>query len=172
MEMWDLYDGERQSLFRTHCRSKMMKPGEFHTIVDVWTVNSNKNILVTLRAPEKECYPNKWENTGGSALSGESSKQAAIRELMEETGILASQDELVLLDTYKDYEECGFADIYLLHCDISISNLTMQEGETVDAKWVTRVELERMIVDKSLAVPVGIKFDYVKEKFLRYLDGL
>jgi len=39
-----------------------------------------------LRHPNKKEYSNYWENTGGSVLSGETSKVGAIRELFEETG--------------------------------------------------------------------------------------
>lgn len=57
-------------------------------VVEVWTVNSEKNILVTLRYASKEIYPNKWENSGGSALAGETSKQAAVRELLKKQVLL------------------------------------------------------------------------------------
>ena len=73
MELWDLYDSNRQPLFRTQLRNQLINPGEYHIDIEVWTVNSNKNLLVTLRDPNKENYPGKWENTGGSVLAGETS---------------------------------------------------------------------------------------------------
>jgi len=168
METWDLFDSTRQPLFRTHRRGEKIPPGEYHTVIEVWTVDSNKNVLVTLRDPNKEEYPNKWENTGGSALAGESSKQAAVRELHEETGIIAAEDELSLLGTYK--EPSAFIDIYLLRRDISISQLTMQEGETVAAKWVTLQQLDTMIDDETLALPTGKRLASVRKAFQKHLD--
>ena len=105
--------------------------GEYHIVVDIWTVNDDNEILLTLRHPDKKDYPNFWENTGESALEGETSKAAAIRELFEETEIVADEDELFFLGTKK--EETAFVDIYIVRKKLKISELTMQDGETVDA---------------------------------------
>lgn len=170
METWDLFDSNRQPLFRTHQRGQKKTPGEYHTVVEVWSVNSMKNIFVTLRDSSKEMYPDKWENTGGSALSGETSEQAAVRELMEETGIIAAQEELTLLGTCREDNE--FYDIYILHRDIPIDHLTMQAGETTDAKWVTLDQLDAMVIDQTLALPVGRRLSFVRKEFQKYFDSL
>ncbi|MBR4443241.1 MAG: NUDIX domain-containing protein, partial [Clostridia bacterium] len=94
MEYWDLYDENLRPLGRTHRRGEPMEPGTYHIGVDVWVINARGEILLTLRAPEKEDLPNEWENTCGSALAGETAVEAAMRELREETGILAGPDEL------------------------------------------------------------------------------
>lgn len=101
MEKWDLFDEKRQPLNRTHNRKDIMISGENHIVVDIWTVNMENEILVTLRHPDKKEYPNFWENTGGSVLAGETSKAGAIRELFEETGIIANENELYFLGTKK-----------------------------------------------------------------------
>ncbi|WP_099206177.1 NUDIX hydrolase [Scatolibacter rhodanostii] len=163
MEIWDLFGEKRQPLHRTHRRGEMMNFGEYHIDVEIWTVDSNRNILITLRDSTKQYYPSKWEATGGSVLSGETSRQAAIRELKEETGILAVEDELSFLGTCQEIE--AFVDIYLLRCDIPISKLIMQPGETVDAKWISFEQLEEMIADESLALPIGEHFQTVKQNF-------
>lgn len=167
MENWDLFDIQRRPLHRTCRRGEILNPGEYHMDVEIWTVDRNQNVLLTLRDPRKEAYPDKWESTGGSALAGETSRQAAVRELHEETGILAAEEELTYLGTH--LEHTAFMDIYLLRRDIPISQLTMQDGETVDAKWVTLAELETMIADHSLALPIGEHFETVKECFHRQL---
>lgn len=163
MEIWDLFGMERQPLYRTHRRGEKMNDGEYHVDVEIWTVNRNNNLLVTLRDPRKEQYPNKWEVTGGSALSGETSQEAAVRELREETGIVVTEDKLSFLGTYQ--EQFAFVDIYLLRLDISISDLVMQEGETVGAKWITLEELYEMISDQTFAFPIGQHFEKIKRTF-------
>jgi len=167
MELWDLYDGERRPLGRTHRRGDEMYPGECHVVVGIWVVNNKKEILATLRSPDKETFPDKWENTEGSVLAGETSMEGAVRELHEETGIIASERELIPLGALK--EEFAFIDIYLLRRDISISELTMQEGETVAAKWVTLEQLEEMAADGSLAAPVARRFALFKDKIMANL---
>lgn len=167
MELWDLYDGKRQPLGRTHNRKNPMLPGENHVVVDVWTVNSAHEVLLTLRHPDKREYPNCWENTAGSVLAGETSRQGAVRELFEETGIPAAETELRFLGTFK--EETAFVDTYVVRRDSAVSDLTMQDGETVGAKWVTLTELDRMIADGSLAYPVGKRLESVRTLFEEFV---
>jgi 8-oxo-dGTP pyrophosphatase MutT (NUDIX family) len=169
MELWDLYDRERRPLGRTHVRGVPCQPGEYHIVVTVWTVDSSGNILLTLRDPAKESYPNTWENTGGSALAGETSRGAAVRELLEETGITAVEEELVLLGTQTTRD--AHVDHYLLQRDISLNDLRLQPGETVDARWVTPAELNARIADLSLAKPIGEQFEGIRETFERLVYG-
>lgn len=170
MEIWDLFNEDREPFNRVHERGQNLSSGEFHIDVEIWTVNSNKDVLLTLRDPQKENYPNKWEATGGSALSGETSTQAAIRELSEETGIIAEENELSFLGTCK--EGSALVDVYLLRSDIQLSELTMQEGETVDAKWVSLEKLDDMVEDESIALPIGEHFKTIKESFQNQLENL
>lgn len=167
MEHWDLFDGARNPLGKTRLRGTPGTPGEYHIVVSIWTVNSHGNILLTLRDSAKESYPNCWENTGGSALAGETSRQAAVRELEEETGIVASEDELVLIGIEPTRD--SFVDHYLLRRDVPLGEIRLQEGETADAKWVTLAELDAMIVDLSLAKPIGEQFNEIRERFLLFL---
>ena len=55
MEKWDLFDEKRQPLNRTHTRGNEMVIGEYHIVVEIWTVNTDKEILLTLRHPDKKC---------------------------------------------------------------------------------------------------------------------
>lgn len=52
--------------------------------------------LLSRRSPEKEYCPGMWEFQGGSVVAGEDVRHAARRELSEETGLVASPQDLVL----------------------------------------------------------------------------
>ncbi|WP_157824155.1 hypothetical protein [Planococcus sp. MB-3u-03] len=45
MEVWDLYDGERNPLGKKHIRGNKLQPGEFHIVVEVITLNADGRIL-------------------------------------------------------------------------------------------------------------------------------
>ena len=167
MEHWDLFDALRLPLFKTRVRGTPCESGEYHVVVSIWTVDSRGNILLTLRDPAKESYPNTWENTGGSAIAGESSIVAALRELEEETGIRADETELRLIGTERTRD--SFVDHYLLRRDLPISEIRLQPGETADARWVTLSELDTMVADLSLAKPIGEQFNAIRERFLLFL---
>ncbi len=168
LELWDVYDGSRQPLGRLHRRGEAMRPGEYHIVVNIWTVNSRGEILVTLRHPDKEAYPETWENTGGSALAGETSRAAAVRELKEETGITVEEHELAAADSW--FEGEAFMDTYFLHKDIEIRDLRMQEGETIAAQWISLPELDRRMENGSLARPVGERLHKLRKQFEDFLQ--
>ena len=167
MELWDLFDSARSPLGKTRLRGTPGSPGEYHIVVSIWTVDSAGHILLTLRDSTKESYPDRWENTGGSALAGETSRQAAARELMEETGIVAGENELIRLG--EQVVRDSFVDHYLLRRDVPIGDIRLQEGETADARWVMLSQLDAMITDLSLAKPIGEQFNEIRESFLLFL---
>jgi 8-oxo-dGTP pyrophosphatase MutT (NUDIX family) len=161
METWDLYDDERRPLHRTGRRGDALAPGENHLVAEVWTVNNRNEILVTRRDDQKYPYPGKWENTGGAVTAGEDTRTAAARELFEETGIRAEADELTELGGYR--VPYVFADVYLIRRDVSLRDLTLQPGETVEAKWVSLAELEAMRASGELAFPTRERLKFIKD---------
>ena len=105
-----------------------------------------------------------WEFTGGGTLAGETTCQSAVRELAEETGIRAGENELELIATYanKNY----FMDIFLLRKDVEIKDIVLQPEETIDARWVTDSEIRKMLADGEFVHSVGKRYDMYKEKVL------
>lgn len=164
MELWDLLDKNGNPLGRTHVRGEKMPRETYHRTVEVFTVNSRRELLLTLRAPDKQPFPNMWEVTGGSVVAGEDSPTAATRELHEETGIDMDVGEIQFLMTGRG--RTAFMDIYLARKDAEISDLVMQEGETVAAKWVTFAEFERMIENGEIPEPVCRRYLMVKDILL------
>ena len=166
MELWDLLDENRKPLGKTQLRGKPMRQDEYHIVVEVWTVNENNEILLTLRHPDKP-YAYHWEATAGSILSGETSVQGAIRELFEETGILANEQELHLLGTIR--ENSAFVDTYILRKNVSLSDVVLQEGETIDVQWVSLKKLDKLILAGEIAKPNIRRLSDVRPQFEAYI---
>ena len=159
-ELWDLLDEDGMPVGATHVRGEKLPHGAFHRVVEIFTMNSKGELLITKRAPEKKPYPNMWEITGGAVVAGEDSLDAARRELREEIGIEVANRELNLILTHKG--NSAFVDIYIAHKDIPAEKLTMQPGETSAAKWVKLSEFERMIGDGLVPAPVCRRYAVVK----------
>ena len=85
MELNDIYDQNRNLTGRVHCRGSRWKAGEYGLVVCVWVYDGKGNLLLTRRAPGKS-FAGTWENSGGAAKAGETSRQGAEREFLEELG--------------------------------------------------------------------------------------
>lgn len=92
-ELWDLYDIDRRPLNRTIQRGEALPEGTYHLAVGIAVFNTKGDILLTQRAQVKSQYPGCWEIPGGCAQAGETSLEAACRELREETGIVVQPGE-------------------------------------------------------------------------------
>ena len=151
MELWDLYDENRKSTGKIHTRGIAMPIGEFHIVVEIFTINLDGKILVTQRDPAKT-YPLLWESTGGSITAGETSLQGALRELEEETGLKAAADKLVKIGGLN--RKHSFLDTYIWKSSVKLTldSLTLQEGEVCGAQFVSVEEFMEMN-EAGLIVP-------------------
>lgn len=160
MELWDVYDEGRKKTGKTHVRGVPMPEGDYHLVSDIWVINESGQVLITRRHPKK-AYGLMWECSGGAVLAGETSLQGAVRELLEETGILVREDELMLIHTiqFKD----RFVDTYITRQEVKLEDLVLQAEEVVDARFVTFQELLSMW-NQGIVVP--------KTRFLLYKDAI
>ena len=162
MEIWDIYDCNRVRTGRKHIRGKPMLDGDYHIVVHVWIQNSHGEFLITKRTPNKE-YPNLWECTGGSAVTGDTSLDAALREVKEETGLTldARNGRVIVSYRREKHKMADFCDVWLFKQDFDIAEIVLQQGETCDAKWATHEEIRNMI-ETGEFVPL---FDYLESVF-------
>lgn len=165
-EYWDIFDENRVKTGETHRRGEVLKNGDYHLVIHVCIFNSQNQILLQKRQSCKVGWPNMWDlAAAGSALTGENSRDAAIREVKEELGIT--------LDLTNDRPrftinfEYGFDDYWIIERDIEISALTLQQEEVADAKWVTEEELHQMIKRNEI-IPYWFLNDIFK---IRKLNG-
>ena len=163
MEYSDIYDADRNLTGRKHLRGTPWGKGEYGLIVCVWVYDGHGRLLMTQRAPEKS-FAGTWENSGGAAQAGETSRQAIARELYEETGILAKPEAFELLQTRRDRD--AFFDFYCLRCDVPLEQIRLLPGETTDAKWVTFRQVHQMIRRRQICRIIARQF-LRQERMLR-----
>ena len=115
MEIWELVDADGNStgtLYERGSKSEIPE-GLFFRVVEVW-VRLGNILLVTQRHPSK-WMGLKWEVTGGGVVVGETVREAAVRELYEETGIKAGQNDISELGVRKFGAAMVFSFILRLH---------------------------------------------------------
>ena len=149
MEVWDAYDAQMNKIEdKTLVRGEKIPDGLFHLVCDILVKHVDGTYLLMQRDLRKH-YGGMWEATaGGSALLGETPLECAKRELCEETGIevaeLTEVGCVVDSNTHSIYVE------FLCIVDVEKNNITLQECETMDYKWVSRDELINMRNDQLI----------------------
>ena len=160
MELWDLFDSDRKPLGRTHVRGEAFAEGEYYVWVEAWIRNSKGEFLIQKRHPDKK-NGNLWEFVGGGTLAGETTQQSAVREVAEETGILAAEQEFTFFATYRNKNY--FGDLYLLRRDVDIKDIVLQPGEGIDARWATEEDILRLMETGEFVPSVGIRFTMYRD---------
>ena len=144
MEKWDLYDKHRNKKGKQITRGDDMTSDEFHLVIHVCIFNSNGEMLIQQRQSFKQGWPNLWDITcGGSAVAGDTSQQAASRELFEELGIRYNFEEMRPQFTINF--ACGFDDFYLIEYDLDLNELTLQNDEVQAVRWASKEEILELI---------------------------
>ena len=92
-----------------------------------------------------------WDITaGGSAQAGDTSQQAASRELKEEVGI--DYDLTGVRPAMTIYFDGGFNDIYTINMDVDIDSLELQTAEVEKVAWATEEEILDMLHEKEFVL--------------------
>ncbi len=149
MEYWDIYDANKQLTGRKMKRNDwILKDDEYHLSVLGVVVRPDGRFLITKRIETKHWAPGWWEVSGGGVRAGESSDEACIREIGEETGLDISGDNRELMLTYhRENPGTGdnyFVDVYRIIKDFSEAEVRLQVEEAVDFRLASLAEIEEL----------------------------
>lgn len=144
MELWDAYNSKIEKLNTTLVRGENIPEGMFHLVSEVILRHEDGGFLAMQRDFSKPNSPGKFEVTaGGSVLIDESPEEAANRELLEETGIVVNN--LELLNTWVDEAAQSIYFLYFAVSGCDKGSVTLQEGETVSYEWISGGEIADFI---------------------------
>ena len=145
-ELWELYDENRTPLKKQIARGQRPATGEYRVVVHVCLFSADGKMLIQRRQPFKEGWPGMWDvSVGGSAIAGETPKEAAERELREELGLALSLPRQHLTVNFKS----GFDDFFLVTRDVALDSLVLQETEVAEARWATEAEIIELLHEKT-----------------------
>lgn len=147
MEIWDGYNSDKTlagvDIAREDEQKGKFPHGLYHLVVDVIVRHTDGTYLAMQRDYNKRGFPGEWEiGAGGSVLKGETAYEGALRELREETGVIA--EKLNALNAISVVCENGVGVhyyMYLCITDMDKDAVILQEGETIDYKWITAEEV-------------------------------
>ncbi len=165
MELWDIYDKNKQRTGRTMKRNDWnMKDGEYHLTVLGVIMRPDGKFLITQRVMTKHWAPGWWEVSGGAVMAGEDSADAVMREVKEETGLDVSGCEGGYLFSYRrdnpGEKDNYFVDIYRFIVDFEENDLKLQEAETMGYRLASAEEIRELA-----AQGIFLHYNSIKQAF-------
>lgn len=153
MEYFDVIDSHGDFTNEIASRKECHEKGLWHKAIVVQIISTdNKRVLLQKRSANKRMWPNLWDvASGGHVLTGELGYQAGIREAKEELGVDLKRDELEFIgattseNIQKDIINRHYNEYYIVHKDIDLNDITIQEDEVQEVKWFNVEELKKRV---------------------------
>ncbi len=148
-ELIDIYDSE-MNLLGTAMKSQAHNEGLWHKAVHCWITDGDK-VWLQQRGKAKKVYPGLLDiSAAGHLGTGETAKEAGIREIEEEFGLSVCKDDFSKLFTCRLAEDTAgvrireFCPTYVLKSRWKLSDVIMQPEEVdgiFEAKISEMIEL-------------------------------
>lgn len=150
MELWDLYDINRRPLGKTMVRGDVQPADTFRLVVHACIFTPDGKMLCQRRSFNHKGWSGMWDvSVGGSAISGETSLDAVLRETREELGLELPRD---IIPAVTINFNGGFDDFYCINMDVKLSDCTVQESEVAEIDFLSLDEIYAMI-DSGIFIP-------------------
>ncbi len=133
-ELWDLFD-KQGNFVRTFVKSQdgFIPKGLYHKTVEVIPTDRAGTLLVTRRSLRKRRGAGLFEFPAGSVLAGESSEDAAVRELQEETGL---RPKMLYKIQEVQYSEMMRTTYIAYIPDLTKKKVVIQRSEVMEYRFV------------------------------------
>lgn len=157
LEVWDLYDENRNKLNQDHIRGEKLPSNKYHLVVHVWIKNLNNQYLISKRSKMRPKFALLWECVGGSVLKDEDTYSAAIREVKEEVGIDLTNIKGKFIISFIREEYQDILDVYefIYNGESSLELATTDEVE--ETKWMTKEEIKKLYYEGKLVPTLKYK---------------
>ncbi|MFI3284627.1 MAG: NUDIX hydrolase [Erysipelotrichaceae bacterium] len=154
MEVWFLYDENRQLVDTNHLRGDIIEDGLFHISVGAWLFDGH-HFLITQRASGKS-FEGTWENTGGNAIKEETSLMAILREVQEEVG-LKVENPLLISSDIDEVNQCIF-DTYFIYVKNGFKDVEIDHREVAGFQCLAYNELEELMLSDCVCEIIKARF--------------
>ena len=155
-ELIDIYDQSDYPLGIQKMKSEAHKKGLWHRATHICIYNSKGEILLQLRAKDKEIYPNTWDiSVAGHVSASEEPIISGLREIKEEIGLSVNKKDLEFFRVLKHpmkYNQLinnEFYYIYFLKFEGDINQLKIQKEELQKIEFFPVKKMEQELKSGS-----------------------
>ena len=170
-EIFDVCDTDGNPLGSLVERSHAHKYGIRHRTAHIWVVREyegRKQVLLQKRAMNKDSFPGRFDtSSSGHIQAGDEPLESALRELYEELGISAHEEDLQYAGYFdvkyekefhgKLFKDNEYAFVYCYDLPVDITQLTLQKEELDSVEWfdLDEVTAACAVHDQKFCVPGG-----------------
>ncbi|MDD7887765.1 NUDIX domain-containing protein [Flavivirga sp. 57AJ16] len=152
-EYIDIVTKEGKPTGKSELKSIIHQKGFYHNTAHIWFYTKKGTILLSQRSAKKTICPLLWDvSVAGHVDTGETIKQAAIRETREEIGLSISENDLKdigVFECFQTYEngiiDNEFHNTFICELKVPISKLSPQEEEVEALKLVSFADFKALI---------------------------
>lgn len=162
-EALDIVDEDGNPTGETVERGRAHREGIRHRTSHVWLLRRRAGgveVLLQKRSENKDSYPGCYDiSSAGHIPAGSGYTESALRELKEELGITAEEDELIFCGRRRiscdnifhgqRFVERQVSHVYCMWKDIEPEEMTLQASEIDDVMWIGLSECLRMVRENS-----------------------
>ncbi len=164
MEMLDIVDENGEPTGETVERATAHARGIRHRTSHVWLLRKRPDgveVLLQKRSEGKDSFPGCYDiSSAGHIPAGMGFKESALRELKEELGLTASEEELNDCGLLKLYEEAVFygepfkddqvSRVFYIWKDIEPEQMSLQASEVSEVRWMGLSECKEKVRTNSI----------------------
>ena len=158
-EFLDLVDENGNPTGEREDREIIHATGLRHRTAHLWLMRERcgqVEILLQKRSADKDSYPNCYDiSSAGHIPAGMDFIPSALRELQEELGLTATEEEIVLCGQRRFFHRQVFhgkpfldhqvSNVYVLVRDVEPSEMTLQTSEVQSVIWMPLCEVRRRV---------------------------
>ena len=181
MELIDIRDDKGQVTGRMKEREEIHRDGDLHATSHVWIVRKKRGacqVLLQKRSPNKDAYPGCYDiSSAGHIPAGDDYLSSALREMKEELGLEAAAGDLIPIGQVsyhfirefhgKIFNNNEISRVYICLKPIEISDLTLQEEEVAEVRWMDLDECMERVRSGDEAFCVMIEELQMIEDYLK-----
>lgn len=165
LELFDVLSDDFKETGIVRERSIVHEIGSWHKTSHVWIVRKTEkgfDVLLQKRCSSKDSFPGCYDiSSAGHIPAGHDFLESAVRELHEELGIDAKQDELVPIGVHKCMTDTTFygkpflnneySNVYIYDgANLDISILCLQKDEVESVMWMDYDEGTEKLFDGTI----------------------
>lgn len=184
MEILDIVNEDGIPTGETIERTKAHQLGILHRTAHLWILRKKENhiqILLQKRSDNKDSFPGCYDiSSAGHIPAGIDFVPSAIRELKEELGYEANQDDLIYCGTRKFevkemfynqlFHDHQVTNVYMLWLDLEEEDFHLQKEEVSEVKWFDFDECYQNVKENKMNHCIFIEeLDMVKRRIKDFM---